>query len=98
MGKIIVIVKEPGKAAHTKTIDNTLEELQRLVGGYIEPVPTNDDHLAVYVDEEGLLKHLEPNDFGLVGTIIVTGFDPDTGNNVSLTEQQTMLMLAAFDA
>ena len=36
--------------------DTTLEELQRLVGGYIEVYPSDNDKYYYLVDEEGLLK------------------------------------------
>ena len=38
-----------------------LDELQDLVGGYIEIYPTNNEHFYYLVDEEGLLKGKELN-------------------------------------
>ena len=39
----------------------TLEEAQKLVGGYIEAVRMNDDALSLIVDEEGVLFSLPLN-------------------------------------
>lgn len=41
----------------------TLEELQRLVGGYIEVYPSDNDHYYYLVDEEGLLKNKPYNQY-----------------------------------
>ena len=57
----------------------TLEELQALVGGYIEVVPQRVHPDKVYLcDEEGLLKSKEINfsvtetiGFGVVGDIVI---------------------------
>ena len=38
-----------------------LEELQRLVGGYIELYPKKDKRFLFVVNEEGLLKEMKPN-------------------------------------
>lgn len=38
-----------------------LEELQSLVGGYIEVHPSRNEHFVYIVNEEGLLMGLEPN-------------------------------------
>lgn len=41
--KIRVLVKEPGKEAELREIPNTLEDLQCIVGGYIETVTFAED-------------------------------------------------------
>lgn len=78
--KISVLIKEPGKDAYRKDIDNTLEALQREVGGYIEAV-TIADGLVLICDEEGKLKNKTAN-FAFcgdvfVGTVILAGADED---------------------
>ena len=60
MDKIFVIVKRPGCMPETEYIDNTLEEFQRLVGGYIEVLDLATD-LAIICNEEGRLMDLECN-------------------------------------
>ncbi len=75
---IRVLIKEPGKAAELRTIENTLESLQKIVGGKIETVTMFTD-LVVICNEEGRIKEMPFNckllgvDF--VGTIILAGVD-----------------------
>ena len=79
--KILAIVKEPGKKARAHYIENTLEELQGVVGDYLEAV-TISEQAVILCDEEGKLKGLEPN-FGIArGTdgIIIT--DPEHGEDI----------------
>ena len=76
--KISILIKEPGKDAYRAEIDNTLESLQRTVGGLIEAV-TIADGLALICDEEGKLKS-KPVNFAFcgevfVGTVILAGTD-----------------------
>ena len=80
MKKIGVLIKEPGKQPRHVNISDTLENLQRTVGGYIETV-TVSANLVVICDEEGKLKG-KPYccticgvDF--VGTVILCGIDGD---------------------
>ena len=58
MGKISVLVKDPGKTPRRVNISNTLENLQKTVGGNIEAVTLASD-LVILCDEEGLLKGKE---------------------------------------
>ena len=44
----------------------TLEQLQKLAGGYIEAVPTCLDNQIVYVNEDGRSKRLMPNPIGTI--------------------------------
>lgn len=75
---IRVLIKEPGKAAEMRTIENTLESLQKIVGGYIETVTMFAD-LVVICNEEGRINGMPFNceicgaDF--VGPIILAGVD-----------------------
>ena len=85
MNKITVYVKEPGEAPEERVIDNTLEALQDIVGGYIETVTLSAD-LVIICNEEGRRLGLEHNckicgvDF--VGTIIIAGIYRDEFDNV----------------
>jgi hypothetical protein len=76
--KIGVCIKEPGKTPRHVNISNTLENLQRTVGGYIETVTLCSD-LVIICDEEGRLKRKKPccNICGVdfVGTIILCGVE-----------------------
>ena len=74
--KIKVIIKRPDEAGHVTNISNTLENLQRTVGGPIECVTIAED-LVIICNEEGKLRGL-PYNFTccgdrFVGTIIMAG-------------------------
>ena len=78
--KIKVIVKDPEKPARVVWISNTLENLQKTVGGYIETVTISTD-VVIICNEEGKLLGLPHNCrlFGcdFVGTLIIAGIDKD---------------------
>ena len=60
--KIKVVICEPGKVARIAEIDNTLEAMQEIVGGYIETYPLDDlDEIVVICNEEGKIKNLPLN-------------------------------------
>lgn len=74
--KIGVLIKEPGRTPRHVNISDTLENLQKTVGGYIETVKIASD-CVVICDEEGRLKgkpwccNISGADF--VGTIVICG-------------------------
>ena len=76
MSTIRVIIKRPGWTAKFVHIDNELEMLQRLVGGYIETLTVASDCVFIF-NEEGRLKGLPTNVFvhgiELVGPVIIAG-------------------------
>jgi hypothetical protein len=76
MGKIKAMVKMPGEGWVQREIDNTLESLQGIVGGYIETL-TLREGLVLIVNEEGVLHELAPNLYvrghWLRGPIIAVG-------------------------
>ncbi len=87
-----VYIKEPGKALELKEIDNTLEELQRIVGGCIETVTVASDCIII-CNEEGRINDMHYNCtlFGMqfFGTLIFAGTDgeefcdlPDAGREL----------------
>ena len=53
---IDVLVVEPQKEPYMKTIPDTLESLQKEVGGYIQAVYPWDDPVGIICDEEAKLK------------------------------------------
>ena len=73
-----VYIKEPGKGLELKEIENSLEELQHIVGGYIETVTVATD-LVIICNEEGLINDMPYNCtlFGMqfFGTLIFAGTD-----------------------
>ena len=105
MSKMItVVLAEPGKKAKVTEIENTLENLQKIVGGYIECIYPFEDNVGIICNEEGKLIGLEPNrvlrdDNGkavdiIFGTFIITGLTEDDFG--SLTDEQAEYYLEMF--
>ena len=73
-----VIIKEVGKFPQVKEIENTLDVLKELVGGYIETITLHDDIILI-CNEEGKLQGLPPNfamgNDVIVGTVVFVSFD-----------------------
>lgn len=60
MKQIEVIIKNVGERPKTQVIENSLETLQEIVGGYIEVTMITPDILLV-INEEGKLNGLDQN-------------------------------------
>lgn len=90
--KISVIIKEPDKNPRHVYISNTLENLQKTVGGYIETVTLCSD-LVVICNEEGKIKKLPycctiaHQDF--VGPVIICGISGESFSDIPC-EYKTM--------
>lgn len=57
-----IIVVEPFREPYVKNIERTLDNMQKLVGGYIQAVyPFEDEEIALVCNEEGKLQDLTPN-------------------------------------
>ena len=89
---IRILVVEPGKAPYATVIENSLEGMQSVVGGYIEYVPLADDRNAsLYCNDEGKINGL-PSNRRLGGDIIAGTFficGSDGGEyDCSLTDEQ----------
>lgn len=98
----ILVIKQDEKPTR-KTIPNTLEAKQREVDGYIEPFGLKNG-ATIYCNEEGKLGSWSLNrairaydledgaDSRIVemmaGTFLISGFDPESGEDTSLTEEQ----------
>ena len=87
-----VVYVEPNRPAYETKIRNSLEALQKAVGGYIEVV-YNDDDTIIICNEEGKLQGLQGNrhlDNGtsiIAGTFFIVG---DGGEDFrSLTDEET---------
>ena len=92
--KIKVIVKQPYMQPEILELEDTLENWQKQVGGYIQflPSPFN-DNVQIICNEEGKIKRLqgnfmvpEFNDY-IVGTAVFCSFNKQ-GDLQSLTEEQ----------
>lgn len=104
---IQVVVVEPMKKPYKKTIPNTLEKMQELVGGYIEILTIGQTEtggtIAITLNEEGKLIDLPMNrvihgrggsDI-FVGTFFITAFNMQ-GDNISLSDSDCDLMMKKF--
>lgn len=90
---IICVIKDPGEQPIVANIPNTLEALQKAVGGHIEAVTIASD-LVLICNEEGLLMGLPYNhtacELPLVGPIVAVGVDGE--EFVSLTPDQIQFL------
>lgn len=60
--KIKCIVKRPDEQfGHVTWVSDSLENLQKTVGGYIETVSIDDHELVLIVNEEGKLRNMPYN-------------------------------------
>ena len=69
--------KRPGEGWELIEVENTLEALQKQVGGYIETVSFM-KNTCIICNEEGLLIGLPVNvflDYPLRGTLLIVGVD-----------------------
>ena len=88
MRKYKAIVKRPDEAAgHMTNISTSLENLQRIVGGYIETVYFED--IVIICNEEGKIRGLEPsfkcgNDV-ICGTVAVMSVDGEEFGDVRIS-------------
>lgn len=80
-------IKVSGMSMSRHTIDNTLEDLQALVGGYIETAPMGGGFLAI-CNEEGRLINLPQNMLGFAGDIFICKANPEEGEFESLTDEE----------
>lgn len=91
--KLDVLYIEPNKLPVKKTINNTLEDKQKLVNGRIEYTYLSDcDDVAIVCNEESKILGLPINrDIGhdiITGNFFIVGDDPELGEDRSLTQEQ----------
>lgn len=91
---MLAIIKQPGKPAKRIDIDNTLEALQKAVGGYIETVTLFED-ITLICNEEGRLMDLPYNmeflGIHFVGPVLVVGRAEEEFR--SLTEEESQRVM-----
>jgi len=100
--KLNALLVEPNKLPKKITINNTLEEKQKLVGGNIEYAYIQDKNDVVLIcNEEGKILGLPFNrDIGydvIAGNFLIVGDDPEIGEDRSLTEEQIEKYAKMFD-
>ena len=85
-----VLIVEPGKHPRLADIDESLESLQKTVGGYIEAIYPFEDEIAIICDEESKLKSdtewnrmlPEINDV-IKGTFIIAGLGDEDFTDIT---------------
>jgi len=94
-----ILVVEPERRPEPREIRGSLEEMQEIVGGLIQPVyPFEDDSVALVCNDEGKLLNL-PANRGLrggdgqiydiiFGTFFLCGAPADSDHFTSLTPEQ----------
>ena len=95
-----VVVCTPNCKPVTCDIENELEAMQEIVGGYIEVVPLKNNYLIV-CNEEGKLMGLEPNvryyNEMIVGTFfVVTEDENDPSEFRGLTDEEADFWESVF--
>lgn len=94
-----IVIKKAGQAPEVKEIKGTLENIQKIVGGYIECFPLFENVLCV-CNEEGKLRKLPPN-FKFCGDVVVgdvffcAGVEEEF---VSLSNDQIAIIMTVFKA
>lgn len=100
--KIKCLLVKPYELPKEIEIDNTLEEKQKLVGGYIEQAfLPKDDSVVLICNEEGKINGMKPNrDIGhdiIFGPFLIVGNDYENGGYKSLTSEQILNYKIRFD-
>ena len=85
-----VLIVEPGKHPRLADIDDSLESLQKIVGGYIEAIYPFEDEIALICDEESKLKsdtewnRLLPETGDVIkGTFIIAGLGDEDFTDIT---------------
>ena len=68
-----ILMVEPGEAPRMTEVENELQALQGVVGGYIEVIAPWPDPVILVCDEEGMYKGT-PWNRGIKGTFFLCGF------------------------
>jgi hypothetical protein len=101
-----IVVVEPFEIPYKRTIPNTLEAMQEIVGGYIENVTIGRTKtgasVGLTINEEGKLIGLPFNrriiNFDtLAGTFFITAYNLQ-GDNVSLSDEEADYYIKRFQA
>ena len=83
-----ILIVEPGQHPREADIPHTLEEMQRIVGGYIEAIYPWKDRVGLVCNEEGLYRDCEWNryickDVAIKGTFFVCGLGEEDFTDLS---------------
>lgn len=101
-----VLVVEPLRAPYSRELPDTLEEMQKLVGGTIQAIYPFEEPVALICHDEGKLLGLPPNralrdEKGVLydivcGTFFLCAAPPDSDSFESLSEEQLARYAARF--
>ena len=101
-----VLVVEPLRAPYSRELPNTLEEMQKLVGGTIQAIYPFEEPVALICHDEGKLLGLPPNralrdENGVLydivcGTFFLCAAPPDSDSFESLSEEHLVRYAARF--
>ena len=94
MKKIKVVLVEPNKNARVTKIKSKLEDMQHVVGGYIQAIYPYEDPVAIVCNEEGKLDGLPLNRalkmdgngeiYDIIsGTFFIAGLNEENFDNLS---------------
>jgi hypothetical protein len=102
--EILIVVVEPNKKPYKGMMNNSLEAMNAIVGGWIEVLNIGTTkagaRIAITLNEEGKLLGLPVNrrivgfDI-LVGTFFITAYNGE-GDNISLTDQEANYFIKRF--
>ncbi len=96
---INVVVVEPNELPYIKKVQNELDPMKEIVGGWLETCFLGSD-IVLVCNEEGKLMNLPPNrvvsNDVIVGTFFICGLDRTNGEFVSLDEHDTNLVMDDF--
>lgn len=88
MDRISIAILEPGKAPRQARVLNTPEEIQKLVGGYVEETTVAED-LVVLSNSDSWLYKLNPCcricNVDFAGTVILCGKQKGTYSDLPVT-------------
>ncbi len=96
MKNIRVVIKEVDKPAEVKEISNDYKTFQQCVGGGLYEIVEmpGQENVDIACNEEYLLNGMRANlvlpecDNVLGGPLVFMGYDPETGESISLTDEQ----------
>lgn len=96
--KIKVVIVKPQQLPYEEIIENSLENLQEIVGGYIEAV-SQERRCILICNEEGKIKQLPPNRVVgwdiIAGNFFITKGNAD-GDFISLTDDDVKFFINKF--
>lgn len=92
-----IMVVEPYRTPYIKNIQGTLEEMQEIVGGYIEVLHPHGGELTLVCNEEGRLLGLTENPVeglmeDVVGTFFLCSSDPEEGELKDLSMWECIML------